>query len=173
MTNETADDFALFGIERRFAQDRALIDARWKALQAQVHPDRFAADGAAAQRAAMERAIRVNDAYRRLKDPLERAALLCRMNGQDTGESERSAIPAAFLMQQIAWREALEEMCAPARVEALAAEVDAFRQRLQDELELTIDARQDWAAAAAQVRTLMFVERFVGDLERRLETLAD
>ncbi|MET0334503.1 MAG: co-chaperone HscB, partial [Rhizobacter sp.] len=43
------DDFALFGVPRRHAQDRNLLDARWRELQAQVHPDKFAAEGASAQ----------------------------------------------------------------------------------------------------------------------------
>ena len=64
------DDFALFGLPRRFALDRAGLDARWRELQAEVHPDRFAAEGAAAQRVAMQWAVRVNEAYRRLKDAL-------------------------------------------------------------------------------------------------------
>ena len=45
----TDNDFQLFGLPETQAQDRAAIDARWKALQAEVHPDRFAAEGAAAQ----------------------------------------------------------------------------------------------------------------------------
>ena len=63
----------LFGLPRRFAQERAAIDARWRALQAEVHPDRFASEGAAAQRVAVQYAVRVNEAYQRLKDPLRRA----------------------------------------------------------------------------------------------------
>ena len=68
-----SDDFELFDLPRRFEQDRAVLDARWRALQAEVHPDRFAAEGAAARRVAMQWAVRVNEAYQRLKDPLKRA----------------------------------------------------------------------------------------------------
>ena len=56
------DDFALFGLARQFVQDPAQIDARWKALQRQVHPDKFAAQGAAAQRQAMQWSVRINEA---------------------------------------------------------------------------------------------------------------
>jgi len=69
-----ANDFALFGLPERFALDRAQLDARWKQLQGAAHPDRFATDTAAAQRVAMQWAVRINEAYRRLKDPLARAA---------------------------------------------------------------------------------------------------
>jgi molecular chaperone HscB len=66
---------------RRFAQDRAVLDARWKELQREAHPDRFAAQGAAAQRVAMQWSVRINEAYQRLKDPLRRAAYLCELHG--------------------------------------------------------------------------------------------
>ena len=70
------DDFALFDLPRRFAQERSVLDARWRSLQAEVHPDRFAAEGAAAQRVAMQWAVRVNEAYQRLRVPLSRAVYL-------------------------------------------------------------------------------------------------
>ncbi len=165
------DDFRLFAIRRRFVQDRAMLDARWKALQAQVHPDNFAAAGAAAQRVAMQWAIRVNEAYRRLKNPLERAAHLCELHGQATGADSNTGMPAEFLLQQMAWREALEEAATPQRIEALAAEVADRQRSLHDELAVLIDERQDWPAAAAQVRALMFMARFAADVELRLDTV--
>lgn len=65
--NLQSDDFELFGLPRKFAQERSQIDARWKELQREAHPDRFAAQGAAAQRVAMQWSVRINEAYQRLK----------------------------------------------------------------------------------------------------------
>ena len=79
--NLSDDDFTLFALPRRQALDRAELDARRRDLQAQVHPDRFAAEGAAAQRLAMQWAVRVNEAYTILKDPLRRAECLCGLRG--------------------------------------------------------------------------------------------
>src|SRR3954465_9598095 len=79
--NLGSNDFELFGLPERFAQDRAAIDARWKELQREAHPDKFAAQGASAQRVAMQWSVRINEAYRRLKDPLQRAAYLCELRG--------------------------------------------------------------------------------------------
>ena len=166
-----SDDFELFGLPRRCAQDRAQIDARWKALQAEVHPDRFAAEGAAAQRVAMQWAVRVNEAYARLKDPLKRAAYLCELQGAKVDAENNTAMPASFLMHQMAWREALDDARDGTAVESLNDEVLAFRRAALAELESTLDERRDWAAAAQQVRALMFVERFAHDLDRRLEAL--
>ncbi len=167
----SSDDFELFGLPRRYAQEEAELDARWRALQAQVHPDRFAAEGAAAQRVAAQWSVRVNEAYRRLKDPLRRAACLCELAGVPIDAEDNTALPPAFLMQQLEWREALDAASDDAAVEALAVEVRARRRAGLEELAATIDERSDWHAAAMQVRALMFITRFAEDVDRRLEAL--
>ena len=165
------DDFELFGLSRRFDQDRAELDDRWRALQGKVHPDRFAADGAAAQRVAMQWAVRVNEAYQRLRDPLKRAAYLCELSGAAIDAENNTAMPIDFLMQQMAWREALDEAEDLPSVSKLSDDVAAFRRDALDKLQRTLDQLGDAAEAAKQVRALMFVERFVEDVDRRLESL--
>ena len=166
-----SDDFELFGLPRRHALDRAALDVRWRALQGQVHPDRFAIEGTAAQRVAMQWAVRVNEAYQRLKDPLKRAAYLCELDGQRIDAENNTAMPAAFLMQQMEWREALDGASGVAAVEALAADVAAHRTAALQRLAAALDDAHDTAAAARQVRELMFVDRFTADLDQRLEAL--
>ena len=87
-----SSDFELFGVPQRFAQERAALDARWKELQREAHPDRFAAQGAAAQRLAMQWSVRINEAYQRLKDPLKRAAYLCELAGAPVNEIGRAHV---------------------------------------------------------------------------------
>ena len=169
--NLQATDFELFDLPLRQAQNRAEIDAHWRALQAQVHPDRFAAEGAAAQRIAMQWAVRVNEAYQRLKDPLRRAAYLCELQGAAVDAENNTAMPTAFLMQQMAWREALDDADSQAAVDALDGEVATQREALLAQLEHTLDVERNPAEAARQVRALMFVERFALDIDRRLEAL--
>lgn len=169
--NLSANDFELLGLTPGFAQDRATLDARWKALQHQAHPDRFSAQGAAAQRVAMQWSVRINEAYQRLKDPLKRAAYLCELHGAPVQAESNTAMPAAFLMQQMAWREALDEADALPALDALADQVaQARRETLQTCAEL-IDVQADYQAAVAQVRALMFIERFARDIELRYEQL--
>lgn len=165
------DDFTLFGLPERHALDRAELDARWRQLQAEVHPDRFAGEGSAAQRIAMQWAVRVNEAYQRLKDPLKRAAYLCERRGAPIRAHDNTAMPGAFLMQQMAWREALEEAADAAAVEALEAEVAAAEREMLADVARLLDMAGDAPAAAAQVRALMFVNRFRQDIERRLDAL--
>jgi molecular chaperone HscB len=167
----TDDDFTLFGLPQRQALDRAALDARRRDLQAQVHPDRFAAEGAAAQRIAMQWAVRVNEAYSRLKDPLSRAAYLCELRGVPVDAERNTAMPAAFLMQQMQWREALDDAAGLADVQALDEAVARDERQQLAALTTLLDEAGDTAAAAAQVRALMFVARFRQDLSRRLEQL--
>jgi molecular chaperone HscB len=163
------DDFTLFDLPQRFALDRAALDARWRALQAEVHPDRFAAEGGSAQRVAMQWSVRVNEAYRRLKDPLSRASYLCELRGAPVRAEDNTAMPTDFLMQQMAWREALDDADDPAAVEALDRDVRSDEKLRFAAVELALDERADAAAAAAQVRALMFVARFRQDIRRRIE----
>lgn len=167
--NLQADDFALFGLQRRFAQDASEIDVRWKDLQRQAHPDRFVAEGGAAQRIAMQWSVRINEAHQRLKDPIKRAALLCELGGQPIAAHTNTAMPAAFLMQQMQWREALEEADSLEAVEALHDEVQAFHKAQLAQLAQLIDVVPDLAQAAQVVRGLMFVEKFLLDLQLAFE----
>ena len=165
------DDFTLFGLPKRFALDRAALDDQWRALQAQVHPDRFASEGAAAQRIAMQWAVRVNAGYQRLKDPTKRGAYLCELAGVAINAETNTAMPAAFLMQQMAWREALDEADGADAVDRLDADVADSEAGMIEHLSQALDTRNDPQSAAQQVRALMFVDRFRHDVRRRLEAL--
>lgn len=166
-----SDDFELFGLAPRFEQNRTAIDAQWRALQAKVHPDRFATEGAGERRVAMQWAVRVNEAYQRLKDPLQRAAYLCELRGVPVAAEDNTTMPGEFLMQQMAWREALDEAREVDEVQALAHEVEEQRRQAIETLLVLIDHDGNMPAAAQQVRALMFIERFVDDLDRRLASL--
>jgi molecular chaperone HscB len=166
--NLVVDDFELFGLPRRFVLDRADLDARRRALQAEVHPDRFAASDAAARRAAMQAAVRVNEAYERLKDPLKRAAYLCELAGAPIGAEDNTAMPADFLDRQMTWREALDEATLRNDLEAIEQDVARERTAAHARLALSLDGSHDTAEAVRQVRALMFVERFAADVDDRL-----
>jgi molecular chaperone HscB len=166
------DDFVLFGFERRFALDGAELDERWRRLQASVHPDRFAAEGASAQRVAMQWSMRLNEAHRRLKDPLRRAALLCELAGVPIDAERHTAMPAAFLVQQMQWREALEEAPDAAAAEAIERDLDRAEGARVAAVADAIDARRDFTSAAVEVRAWMFLRRFRDDVERRLDALS-
>ena len=169
--NLQSTDFELFDLAPQFAQDRAAIDARWKDLQREAHPDKFAAQGASAQRLAMQWSVRINEAYQRLKDPLKRAAYLCELHAAPVNAENNTAMPAAFLMQQMEWREALDDAQSPADLEALEAQVAAARQQTLTHCAQLLDIAHDYPQAVQQVRALMFIERFSADVQQRLDRL--
>ena len=169
--NLQSDDFELFGLERRFAQDRALIDARWKDLQRQAHPDKFSAQGAAAQRIAMQWSVRINEAYQRLKVPLKRAAYLCELHGSPVDAENNTAMPASFLMQQMQWREELDDANGAEDLEKIRLQVKQAEREMLNQLEQLIDCDADFGAAVGQVRALMFIERFARDVDTRLDAI--
>ena len=119
----------------------------------------------------MQWAVRVNEAYQRLKDPLKRGAYLCELRGVPINAENNTAMPGAFLMQQMEWREALDDAADADAVEALDDTVAAHESTLLAQLTDTLDTRADTTAAAQQVRALMFVARFRDDIARRLAAL--
>ena len=185
------DDFRIFGLPAAQGLDRAELDTRWRSLQAQAHPDRHAGAGAAAQRVAMQWSVRINEAYRRLKDPLARAAYLCELRGVPVQTERHAPMPPAFLAEQMAWRERLEEAMELASSEPArsAAHVQALheeaRQREAEGLaqlqvlldspaapaEVTAPVPAAVSQAAHTVRATLFVRRFREELERQLERL--
>lgn len=169
--NLQSSDFELFGLAPQFEQDRAAIDARWKDLQREAHPDKFAAQGASAQRVAMQWSVRINEAYQRLKDPLKRAAYLCELNAAPVNAENNTAMPIEFLMQQMAWREALDEALSAADLDDLGAQIVAARREALQKCGQLLDELHDYAEAVQQVRALMFIERFASDVEARLDQM--
>ncbi len=169
--NLQSTDFELFGLETRFAQDRSAVDARWKDLQREAHPDKFAAQGAAAQRVAMQWSVRINEAYKRLKDPLKRAAYLCELNAAPVNAENNTAMPASFLMQQMEWREALDDCASVDALIQLGKQVKAAKLAMLLNCARLLDEEGDYARAVQEVRALMFVERFAADLDARLDQM--
>jgi molecular chaperone HscB len=99
----------------------------------------------------MQWSVRVNEAYQRLKDPLKRAAYLCELNGAPVNAENNTAMPAAFLMQQMQWREALEEACGLADVSRnpfrTGEVIQARRASLAGLRAVMIDQAQDFEKA--------------------------
>ena len=165
--------FALFQLPQKFAIDAAQLDAAYRELQSRVHPDRFASATDAEERVAMQWATRANEAYQTLKNPLRRAGYLCELNGVDLGIESNTAMPPAFLMQQMEWREALEDARHAkdfAALETLDAELRAERRSQLDAIGALLDEGR-YTDAGGRVRQLMFVEKFGEEIERAFEAL--
>lgn len=165
--------FALFNLPPQFTLDTAQLDAAYREVQNQVHPDKFVSAPDAEKRVAMQWATRANEAYQTLKSPFKRAAYLCELNGVDLQTESNTAMPVAFLMQQMSWREALDDARADSDLPALE-QLDAELRTTQREQLAQIAALLDqtnYAEAGQVVRQLMFLEKFSEDVARAFEAL--
>lgn len=169
--NLQSNDFELFGVPVQFAQDRLALDARWKELQREAHPDKFAAQGASAQRVAMQWSVRINEAYQRLKQPLKRASYLCELGGAPINAETNTAMPPAFLLQQMEWREALDDAKTIEDLDEIAAMASQSMHEQLVKIEQLLDVDRNFPAAAQQVRGLMFTERFASEVDARMDQL--
>jgi len=172
----TADFFSLFELPRAFRLNLSELDSRFRDVQAQVHPDRFAHATEAERRLSMQWATHANEAYQTLKKPLERAKYLLHLAGHDIQAENNTAMPADFLMEQMEWREAVME----ARGGRDHHELEHLYLRLQndirsryDELGELLDDRQDAAEATDRVRRLMFLEKLLYEIDDALASLED
>jgi molecular chaperone HscB len=165
--------FELFHLPAAFAIDAGALDAAYRDVQGQVHPDRFVNATDAEKRVAMQWATRANEAYQTLKNPQKRAQYLCELNGVDLKTESNTAMPMQFLMQQMEWREALGEARAAkdlAALETLEGEVASDRKARMVQIGQQLDAG-DYEHAAQGVRALMFLEKFGEELHYAFDAI--
>lgn len=172
----TADFFSLFELPKSFRLNLSELDSRYRDVQAQVHPDRFAHGSELERRLSMQWATRANEAYQTLKKPLERAKYLLELAGHDLQAESNTAMPADFLIEQMEWREAVAE----ARTGGDHHELEHLHQRLAgdlrgryDELGELLDEHHDYPLATDRVRRLMFLEKLLHEIDDALASLDD
>ncbi len=144
------DHFSLLGLPREFALELAELERRFRDLSRQLHPDRFARAEPRERRLSLERATRLNDAYRALRDWRQRAAYLLKLAGTDVFAEGRTYADPDFLEEQLEWREQL----------ALAI-ADGDAARLAG---IAAQAREKLAKLEAQVTKRFADERWYSDL---------
>lgn len=168
-----SNHFDLFGLAVHYAIDAAALDAAYRALQAQVHPDRFAHASDAERRVAVQRATQANEAYRVLKHPLKRAVHLLALRGVDLQTQTNTSKDTAFLGRQLEWREAIEdarEARDTAVLEKLLGKLSGEKRERYGHLEQLLATGADLPAAEA-ARQLMFIEKLEQDIGDSLEAL--
>jgi molecular chaperone HscB len=167
--------FELFQLPQRFDIDLDALNKAFHEVQGRVHPDKFVNATDAEKRVAMQWATRANEAYLILKNPLKRASYMCELHGVDLQVESNTSMPPAFLMQQMEWREGLDDARAERDVEALEVldgELRSLRKSAVGEIGALINAA-NYADAALVVRKLMFVEKFGEEVGRAFDLLAD
>jgi len=177
MTPEfSRNHFELLGLPLTYQVDAAALDRAYRELQGRVHPDRFASASEAERRVAMQWATRANEAYRTLRNPLDRARYLLGLKGFDTGEESNTAMPPDFLMQQMEWREAVAAGRAvhdAAALEAVRGELAAARREMQALLARALGGERNYDAGCSLVRKLRFLDRLEEEIDDALEAAGE
>ena len=146
----TEDYYSLFDLPREFALDGAELERRFRERSRQLHPDRFAKAEPRERRLSLERATRLNDAHRALKDWRLRAAYLLKLAVVDVFVEGRTFADPDFLEEQLEWREKL----AIAQADGDGAALEA----------IAADARQRLSRLESGVARLFADERWFSDL---------
>ncbi|HET7833119.1 MAG TPA: Fe-S protein assembly co-chaperone HscB [Gallionella sp.] len=168
------DYFKLFGLAQSFQIDAIQLERQYRALQTQVHPDKFAHLPEAEQRLAMQQTTLVNEAYQTLRKPIGRARYLLSLHGVDTQEATNTAMPVDFLMAQMEWREAVAEAQQArdvAALEQLEKRLQHETRELEAQLALKIDTEHDYATAAGLVRKLRFLEKLAEEIHAAYDAI--
>jgi molecular chaperone HscB len=80
------DYFRAFGLKRKLGLDTAALEREFHRLSRRLHPDRFARATAEEQQMSLANTALLNDAYRTLRDPIQRTEYLLKLEGLEIGE---------------------------------------------------------------------------------------
>ena len=165
--------FTAFDLPTAFSIDIAALSARYRGLQAAVHPDRFVNATDVEKRVAMSRTVDINEAYTTLKDPVRRAMHLLSLVGVDGLDEKNTTMPADFLMEQIDWRESLADARLKEdedRLSEMADEIAGTIVSLGD----TFDAAyrgEHFAVATTLARKMRFMQKLAEEVDSALAEL--
>src|SRR5262245_48181225 len=166
--------FELFGLPLSYGLDKEVLEKAYREVQSRVHPDRFAHAGDAERRASLQWTTRVNEAYRTLKDPVQRGRHFLELHGVDVAFETNTQMPTDFLMQQLELREELEGATGrkdASRLDDLRAELRTQKEKLEKQIGQAIDGKSDYAAGAELVRKLMFLDRLDSEIDVAYEEI--
>jgi molecular chaperone HscB len=166
--------FDLFGLPPAFRVDAAVLDRAYRQLQSDVHPDRFAGGTDAEKRAALQSSAHVNEAYRALKNPVQRAQYLLRLHDVDSVSETDTALPLSFLERQLERREQAADAqaaCDARTLSSLLTDARAEAAELEHVLAQRLDVDHAYVAARMQVRELTFLSKLADDIDAMLASV--
>ena len=158
--------FNLFQLEPSFNIDTEALEQTYRALAARFHPDKFASASAFEQKQAVMMSSTINDAYRSLKGPIDRAAYLLKSQNIDADAPEHTSFSPEFLMQQMEWRETLMDAQMEQNHDAIRAldqEIQEVQSNLYQDLQQAFE-QQDYESAAQWVRHGRFLNKLRNEI---------
>lgn len=166
--------FQHFNLPISYAIDLSMLETNYRKIQSESHPDRFVTCTSSEKLQSMQTATLANTAYLTLKSPALRAAYLLGLQGIDIIDEKNTHMPADFLMQQMEWREAIDDYKQAkntAGLENLLAEMQLESKNLQVDLAQLIDIKKDVIAATEAARKLIFIDKVCTDINKTIEQL--
>src|SRR5438270_12835871 len=89
--------YDFFEIPHQLSLDLKELEKRFYALSRKWHPDRFARGSAEEKQLALDASAILNDGYRVLRDPIQRANYLLTEHGFEFGEPQGKDVPPELL----------------------------------------------------------------------------
>ncbi|MCF8186650.1 MAG: Fe-S protein assembly co-chaperone HscB [Sulfuritalea sp.] len=166
--------YQLFDLQPTFNIVLATLETNYRKIQSESHPDRFVTATSAEKLKSMQLATLANEAYQTLKNPASRAQYLLELNGINAISESNTSMPADFLMQQMEWRETLEDASMAKNVSALEVLFDEMRaeaKNLQIDLNRLFDEKKDYVHACETTRKLIFIDKVCADIQHAIERL--
>lgn len=170
--------FELFGLPVTFDIDGDDLASRYRELQRRVHPDKFASASGQERRLSLQMTALVNEAFLTLKNPVRRGRYLLSLRGIDVDAETDTAMDPAFLMEQMEWRENLEEIRQADNPRKQLAELaNRIQQRMQDKIgqfreAIGGDSPEATGSARNLVREMQFLEKMRREIDNLEEELS-
>ena len=163
--------FSLFQLPQQFGIDLPLLNANYRVIQSDSHPDRFVTATSTEKLSSMQLATLANEAYQTLKNPASRATYLLQLQNIEAVAETNTAMPADFLMQQMEWRETLDDAKQAKDIGALTSLLSKMRAEavsLQADLVRLFDQNHDLIAATDTTRKLIFIDKVGADVSKAI-----
>lgn len=110
MINTHQNFFQLLDVSEKFEINLEALAIRYRELQVEVHPDRFAHTEESEKIQAVQMSSYLNEAYETLKSPLKRAGYLLNLQDLDVLHAAQDELGMELLLEQMQLREALSEL---------------------------------------------------------------
>lgn len=167
--------FDFFSLPQQFDVDLKALESNYRKIQSESHPDRFVTASSAVKLQSMQTATLANEAYLTLKSPGLRGAYLLGFSGIVAVDEKNNQMPADFLMQQIEWREVVEDAENArdiAALENLQNDISIEAKNLQNTLSNQFKSNA-LAEATDSTRKLIFMDKVRADIVKSIEKLED
>nr|CDJ88136.1 Heat shock protein DnaJ and Heat shock cognate protein B domain containing protein [Haemonchus contortus] len=164
--SETQNLFEYLGLPVSFEIEDSLLKKRFRELQFQLHPDKFARASDHEKEISDEHSRKLNESYKTLSEPLLRAKYLLKILGESDGTGKD--LDPLSLMEMMERNERVAEM---SKTEELTAEKDTVQKEIDGIMtELgKCFAKKDFEGVRTNITKLSYLYSLRSSIDKRLE----